>query len=270
MKTINEVKTVEATKIHSLAEFLHQAELDKREVTRITAENPELTVEDAYKIQDEIIKIKLEAGHSIFGPKMGLTSEAKMTQMNVKEPIFGYVFDYMKVQNGGSISISQLIHPKVEAELAFVLKKDLKGENLSVEDVLDATEYIFPALEIIDSRYENFKFTLPDVIADNTSSSRVVLGDSLRKPHDFQSDLVGATIYINGEAKAFGTSCAILGHPALSISTLAAMLSRKGKSLKAGAIILAGALTEAIRFNKGDFISVKFDGMNDVTFHAVE
>jgi 2-oxo-3-hexenedioate decarboxylase len=253
-----------------LAEFLNSAELERKEVTRITAEYPDLTVENAYEIQDELVKLKLSAGNTIVGPKMGLTSKAKMNQMNVKEPIYGYVFDYMKVSNGGTVSVSELIHPKVEAELAFILKKDIEGENPSIEEILEATEFIVPALEIIDSRYENFKFTLPDVIADNTSASRVVFGDHLKRPNDIPVELIGATIAINGEIKAVGTSCAVLGHPAASIAMLTGMLYRKGKKLKAGEIILSGAITEAVRFSAGEYISVKFDGLGEVTFSAVE
>ena len=120
------------------AQFLHDAEIDKREVVKITANQPELTVEDAYKIQEELVEIKRSLGHKIIGPKMGLTSEAKMKQMHVEEPIYGYVFDYMDVTNLGVISMSELIHPKVEAEIAFVIGHDIEGPNVTIEDVLAA------------------------------------------------------------------------------------------------------------------------------------
>lgn len=255
---------------HSIALFLNNAELERKEVTRITAQYPDLSVEEAYLIQDELVKQKLADGHKIVGPKMGLTSQAKMKQMNVEEPIYGYVFDYMIVPNGGEIFLDELIHPKVEAEVAFILGKDLEGPNVTAEQVMEATSYIVPALEIIDSRYENFRFTLPDVIADNTSASRVVFGDRLLKPSGLEADLIGVTMLFNGEIKALGASAAVLGHPANSIAMLANMLARKGGKLHAGEVILSGGITEAIMFSSGDYVTVKFDGLGEVSFVVKE
>jgi 2-oxo-3-hexenedioate decarboxylase len=248
------------------AQFLHTAETEKREVVKITAEQPELTVQDAYKIQEELVAIKLGLGHKIIGPKMGLTSEAKMKQMKVEEPIYGYVFDYMDVTNEGVISLSELIHPKVEAEIAFVLGSDIEGPNITAEDVLAATEYVVPALEIIDSRYENFNFTLTDVIADNASSSRVVFGKKFTNPAGIDLDLVGVTLEINGDVKDVGAGAAVLGHPANSIAMLANMLARKGEKLRLGEIILSGAITGAVMLSSGDAVTAKLDGLGDVSF----
>jgi 2-oxo-3-hexenedioate decarboxylase len=254
----------------SIAEFLHRAEVEKREVIRITAEHPEISVEDAYQIQEELVRIKLEQGHRIIGPKMGLTSQAKMKQMNVEEPIYGYIFDYMVVPEGGSISMQELIHPKVEAEVAFVLGKDIEGPGITGVQVLAATEYVVPALEIIDSRYQNFKFTLPDVIADNASSSRIVIGNHLTNPTKLELDLIGVTLSINGEIKDFGAGAAVLGHPANSVAMLANMLARKGKKLRAGEVILTGGITGAVMLSAGDFVSAKMDGLGEVSFKVTE
>ncbi|MFD0051475.1 2-keto-4-pentenoate hydratase [Actinomycetes bacterium NPDC127524] len=252
-----------------IVQVLLDAETGRKEINRITAKYPDLLVEEAYEIQSALVHRKLASGSVIVGPKMGLTSEAKMKQMNVNEPIYGYIFDYMKISNGGNISMSELIHPKVEAELAFILKQDLGGDNLSIDDVLQATQYIAPALEIIDSRYKDFKFTLPDVIADNTSASRVVFGDRITIPTEIEVDSVGVTISFNGKANTYGTSSAVLGHPASSIAMLAEMLHRKGQKLRAGEIVLSGAITEAVLFKEGDYVSVKFDGLGEVSFNAV-
>ncbi|HZG73926.1 MAG TPA: fumarylacetoacetate hydrolase family protein [Chondromyces sp.] len=252
------------------AEFLHKAEIEKREVIKITADQPELTVEDAYKIQQELVAIKLGQGHKIIGPKMGLTSEAKMKQMGVEEPIYGYVFDYMDVTDKGAISLSELIHPKVEAEIAFVLGRDIEGPNITTEDVIAATEYVVPALEIIDSRYENFNFTLTDVIADNASSSRVIFGKTCTKPEGLELDLVGVTLEINGEIKELGAGAAVLGHPANAIAMLANMLARKGEKLSAGQVILSGGVTGAVMLSLGDAVTAKLDGLGDVSFRVVE
>ncbi|MFL6561994.1 MAG: 2-keto-4-pentenoate hydratase, partial [Bacillus sp. (in: firmicutes)] len=147
-----------------IAEYLVSAEVEKREVVKVTANlKPDLTVEEGYLVQEEIVSMKLNEGKRIVGPKMGLTSHAKMKQMGIDEPIYGYVFDYMLIENGGKVRLSEMIHPKVEAEIAFVIGEDIEGPGVTGAQVLAKTEYVLPALEVIDSRYENFNFTLPDV-----------------------------------------------------------------------------------------------------------
>lgn len=252
-----------------IARYLVSAEENRQEVNRITLEHPELSVEDGYQIQEELVLIKLEAGYEIVGPKMGLTSQAKMKQMNVSEPIYGYVFDYM-VATGQEISMREFIHPKVEAEIAFVLGKDIEGPGVTGAQVLAATEYVLPALEIIDSRYENFQFTLPDVIADNASSSKVVFGTKIGRPNDFELDLVGVTLRINGKIKDLGAGAAVVGHPAHSVAMLANMLARKGLKLRAGQTILTGGITGAVMLHVGDTVSAKFDGLGSVDFRVTE
>lgn len=260
---------MDRTVAKQIARYLVSAEEDRQEVSRITLEHPELSVEDGYQIQEELVLIKLEAGYEIVGPKMGLTSQAKMKQMNVNEPIYGYVFNYM-VATGQEISMLDFIHPKVEAEIAFVLGKDIEGPGVTGAQVLAATEYVLPALEIIDSRYENFQFTLPDVIADNASSSKVVFGTKLGRPNDFELDLVGVTLSINGKIKDLGAGAAVVGHPAHSVAMLANMLARKGLKLKAGQTILTGGITGAVMLHVGDAVSAKFDGLGTVDFRVTE
>lgn len=254
-----------------IAKYLLAGEYEKKEVKKVTLElKPDLTVEEAYLVQQELVNIKLEEGKKIVGPKMGLTSQAKMKQMGVEEPIYGYVFDYMLIDNGSEVSMSDLIHPKVEAEIAFVIGKDIEGPGITGAQVLAATEYVLPALEIIDSRYENFNFTLPDVVADNASTSRVVFGTTLKRPEQFDLDLVGSTLSINGQIKDLGAGAAVVGHPANSIAMLANMLARKGDKVKAGDIILTGGITGAHLLSSGDFVSGKFDGLGEVTFKMVD
>lgn len=256
--------------IKKLTEYVHSAEKEKREIVKITNEYPELTIEEAYLVQEELVREKQDAGHKIFGPKMGITSEAKMKQMNVDDPIYGYVFDYMVVNEGDTISISDYIHPKVEPEIGFILSHDLEGPNVTALDVLRSTEYVFPAIEIIDSRYENFNFTLPDVIADNTSAAGAVFGTDLKRPEGLELDVVGATLSINGEIKALGTGAAVLGNPANSIARLANMLVKKGRKVKAGEPILSGGLTAAVMLSPGDYVNVKCGGIGEVSFFVKE
>ncbi|WPP36392.1 2-keto-4-pentenoate hydratase [Bacillus sonorensis] len=255
-----------AAALKETARILYMAEAEKREIVRITRDYPELTVEDAYKIQEELVKLKLKRGNGIIGPKMGLTSRAKMQQMNVEEPIYGYIFKDMIVPDGGKINIHQLIHPKVEAEIAFVLGEDIEGPGVTGEQVLAVTEYLIPVLEVIDSRYENFSFTLPDVIADNASSSRVVFGEKVKKPEHLQLDAVTVSLAINGEIREQATGAAVVGHPANSAAMLANMLARKKQKLKAGSVILTGGVTGAVMLTAGDSVSAQVEGIGDASF----
>ncbi|MDN5874798.1 MAG: 4-oxalocrotonate decarboxylase, partial [Sinobacteraceae bacterium] len=157
--------TLDDNTIQKLAAHLEEAETQARDVTKITDDYPDLDSEDAYAIQAAIRDIKAARGTRVAGLKAGLTSRAKMKQMGVDVPIFGLMFDYMSVPNGGEIKISELIHPKVESEIAFVLKKPLKGPGCHVGTVLAATDFVLPAVEVIDSRYRNFRFDLNSVIA---------------------------------------------------------------------------------------------------------
>jgi 2-oxo-3-hexenedioate decarboxylase len=254
-----------------IANYLVRAEVEKYEVEKVTANlKPDLTVNEAYLVQEELVNIKLAEGRKIVGPKMGLTSFAKMKQMGIEEPIYGYVFDYMLIDNGGKLSLSDMIHPKVEAEIAFIIGEDIEGPGITGSQVLAKTQYVLPALEIIDSRYKNFNFTLPDVIADNASTSRVVFGTTLKKPEQFELDLVGSTLSINGEIKELGAGAAVLGHPANSVAMLANMLARKGEKVKKGDVILTGGITSAVMLKHGDVVSGKFDGLGEVSFTVTD
>ncbi|SEI04863.1 2-oxo-3-hexenedioate decarboxylase [Halobacillus karajensis] len=262
---------METNLINELASYVHYAEKERQEITKITADlYPELSIDEAYLVQAELIRKKIKEGGQIIGPKMGITSEAKMKQMNVDDPIYGYVFDDMVVEEGDSISLSDYIHPKVEPEIGFILSRDLEGPNTTALDVLRATEYVFPAIEIIDSRYENFNFTLPDVIADNTSAAGAVFGTYFRKPEELELDVVGVTLSINGEIQSLGAGAAVLGNPANSVSRLAHMLSKKGEKVQAGQPILTGGVTAAVRLSPGDLVQVTYGGLGEVSFFVQE
>lgn len=262
---------MDSTLIQETAKYLYDAEKNKQDITKITAERlPNLTIKEAYVIQEELVKQKLDDGHKIVGPKMGLTSEAKLKQMNVTDPIYGYVFDYMIVNDGDLVDMKDYIHPKAEPEIGFVLKSNLKGPNVTKEQVLEATEYVFPAVEIIDSRYENFNFTMSDVIADNTSARGAVFGTTLKKVEDLELDLIGATLSINGEIASLGAGAAVLGHPANAIARLANMLAEKGEEVQAGQPIMAGGITAAVLLSQGDHVQAKFDGLGEVNFFMSE
>lgn len=251
-----------------LAEYLIEAEKEKQAVSCITDQYEDFNLTMGYKVQKELVNIKTELGHKVIAYKMGLTSQAKMKQMNINEPIYGYILDNMNVQDKGQIVMEDFIHPKVEAEIAFILAEDIEGPGITGEQVLSKTKWILPAIEIIDSRYENFKFQLPDVIADNTSASRVVFGNKLFRPHDCVVDSIGVLMTINGELRVSGVSSAVLGNPANSVAMLANMLCNKGKGkIEKGSVILTGGITEAVLLKKGDHVITEYDSMGDVSFH---
>lgn len=255
--------------IEKLAKHCEDAELHVQEITKITDDYPEMTYEDAYDIQWTARAAKEARGHKIVGMKMGLTSQAKMKQMGVSNPCYGYLADYFAYGDGAEIKIDELIHPKVEAEIAFILKSDLEGPGCHIGDVLAATDFVMPAVEIIDSRYKDFKFDLKSVIADNSSSSRYVSGGRARKVDDLDLKTLGVVMEINGEVVQLGAGAAVLGHPATSIAMLANMLAQRGEKLKAGEYILSGAITAAVTVNKGDNVTVKFQDLGTLSFRFI-
>lgn len=255
--------------IEKLAKHCEDAELNAHEITKITDDYPEMTYEDAYDIQWTARAAKEARGHKIVGMKMGLTSQAKMKQMGVPNPCYGYLADYFAYGDGAEIKIDELIHPKVEAEIAFILKDDLQGPGCHIGDVLAATDFVMPAVEIIDSRYKDFKFDLKSVIADNSSSSRYVTGGRMRDIKDLDLKTLGVVMEINGEIVQLGAGAAVLGHPATAIAMLANMLSERGEILKAGTYILSGAITAAVSVKKGDNVTVKFQDLGSLSFRFV-
>ncbi len=255
--------------IEKLAKHCEDAELNAHEITKITDDYPEMTYEDAYDIQWTARKAKEARGHKIVGMKMGLTSQAKMKQMGVPNPCYGYLADYFAYGDGAEIKIDELIHPKVEAEIAFILKDDLQGPGCHIGDVLAATDFVMPAVEVIDSRYKDFKFDLKSVIADNSSSSRYVTGGRMRDIKDLDLKTLGVVMEINGEVVQLGAGAAVLGHPATAIAMLANMLSERGEILKAGEYILSGAITAAVSVKKGDNVTVKFQDLGSLSFRFV-
>lgn len=255
--------------IENLAEHLENAELEAYEVTRITDDYPNMTMAEATDVQWEIRRRKEARGHKIVGMKMGLTSWAKMEQMGVEKPCYGFLADYFSLADGAEVPIDELIHPKVEAELAFVTNKDLSGLDVTVDEVLAATELVVPAIEIIDSRYKDFKFDLVSVQADNSSSTRFVIGSHSAKPEDHDWSTVGVVMQKNGEIVELGAGAAVLDHPAASVAMLAGMLHERNEIIPAGTFIMTGGVTAAVLVERGDSIVVRYQGLGSVTLRFV-
>ena len=251
--------------ITELAAHLYEAERTCNAVVKITDAHPAMTYDDAYSIQEEIRRLKEAAGRQLVGLKMGLTSVAKMKQMGVENPIYGFLTDEQTVAEGDAISVAPLIHPRVEPEIAFVLKDALEGPDCSVDDVLQATDFVLPALEIIDSRYENFRFDLISVVADNTSASRFVRGGRARGVEGLNLKTLGVVMEKNGKVVQTGAGAAVLGDPAKSVATLANMLAKRGQHIPAGTFVMTGGLTAAVAVDAGDCIHVRYQDLGSLT-----
>jgi 2-oxo-3-hexenedioate decarboxylase len=251
------------------AGYLLRAEATAEAVAPITDAEPGLTLEDAYRIQDELIERKLADGERLIGAKIGLTSRAKQESMGVHEPVYAWLTDRMLVPGETPLSLGDLIHPRAEPEIVFVLQRRLAGPGLSAQAVLDATSVVCCGLEIIDSRYTAFRFTLADVVADNASSARFVLG-ARRVPPAFDLALEGCLLEIDGELVATAAGAAVLGHPAEAVAHLANALATRDRWLEAGWVVLAGGLTEAQPLMPGRQIDATFARLGHVGVSATK
>jgi 2-oxo-3-hexenedioate decarboxylase len=227
------------------ADYLFDAVRRNEAVPAITHVEPTLTTDDAYAIQEEVIGRRLAYGERLVGAKVGLTSRAKQQEMGINEPVYGWLTDAMALEADSSLDLSTAIHPRVEPEIVFILGEALAGPGVGVHDVLEATSAICCGLEVIDSRFIDFRFLLPDVIADNTSASRFVLGSIKVPPAGIDLSLTGCLFEENGTLTATAAGAAILGHPATAVAKLANFLGQRGRQLEAGWFILSGGLTAA-------------------------
>jgi len=248
------------------AKFLDEAARTGQAVPQIDPEG-KLTLDDAYAIQSASIQRRVERGERRVGVKMGFTSRAKMVQMGIADVIWGRLSSDMLIEESTPIKFSRFVHPRVEPELAFVLKKPLAGIVTEVE-ALAAVEAIAPALEIIDSRYKDFKFSLSDVIADNASSSGFVIGPWGDPYQDFSN--LGMVMSIDGRAVQIGSTAAILGHPLRSLVAAARLSAAAGEPLQAGWVVMAGGATPAEWLKPGQYVSVEIERLGVAGFHVGE
>jgi len=262
--------TLSREDIVRLCERVEGAQIRAYAIPKLTNEYPNMTIGDGYAVQLELRKRFLAAGHKQTGWKAGLTSKAKMIQMGVSVPSIGFLTDRMARPENSAITVSDLVHPRVECEVAFVMKKTLKGPNCSREDVLDATDYVLPAVEIIDSRFSGFKFDLESVVADNGSSARYVGGGRARYPADIDLRTLGVVMEKNGEIVTMGASAAVLGHPADAVAMLVNILGELGEELPAGSFVMSGGITEAVAVKPGDSIVARFQELGSVSMRFIE
>lgn len=253
-----------------LADQLWEAEQNRTQIQRLTDRFPEITVADAYRIQLENVDRRLKGGERLIGMKIGLTSQGMQKLLNVDVPDYGHLFDGMLLTDGQVCHVSQLIQPKVEGELSFCLSKTLKGPGVTVADVYEAVRYVVPSVEIVDSRIQDWKVKLQDTVADNGSSARLMVGARMTPIEQVDMRLTGMTLEKNGELVNSGTTAEVWGNPAAAVACLANMLAEFDIELKAGSIVMAGALTAAVPVEAGDVITASFQGMGSVTVKFVE
>lgn len=257
--------TLSPTTIVSLAEHLDGAERHVRAVPMLTDAHGAFGLDDAYAIQHALRRRKQADGARIVGLKMGLTSRAKMLQVRVDTPIYGFLTAASSCADRARLQTDSLIHPRVEPEIAFSLKAPLRGPGCTIGSVLRATDFVAPALEVIDSRYRDFRFDLPSVVADNASCARHVLGGRVRHVGDVDLRTIGVVLERNGEIVATGAGAAVLGHPAAAVAMLVDLLAARGEGLDAGMLVLSGALTEAVNVSAGDAVTGRFQDLGTVS-----
>ncbi|MDR2079167.1 MAG: 2-keto-4-pentenoate hydratase [Treponema sp.] len=250
--------------IKAYADTLFQAERNRKAIAPLTEQDSSITVDDAYRIQLENVKTVLAMGHTISGKKIGLTSAGIQRQMGVSEPDYGHLYAAMDCKDG-RVNTAALLQPKIEGEIAFVLKADLSGGGVTREDVVRATDYVAASFEIVDSRIADWKIKLPDTISDNASSGRYILGAGKFKLSEVDLPTVTMKLYKNrGELAGEGTGAAVMGDPCISVAWLANRLWSYGVTLKAGEVILSGAFSAAPPAVKGDSFRAEFSTLGVV------
>jgi 2-oxo-3-hexenedioate decarboxylase len=253
-----------AVDVAATAATLAAAARNSTAMAPLTDTYPDLDVATAYRIQDALVAERLRSGSAVVGAKLGLTSAAKQQQMNVDSPIYGWLTDDMALDLGAPLECARFIQPRCEPEVAFLLARDLAGTQVTAAHVLAATEAVMPAVDVLDSRYAGYKFTLPDVVADNASSAGFVLGGSIVDPRGIDLRLVGCVLEHNGTVVATAAGAAVLGHPAASVASLVRSLAARDRGLTAGQVIMAGALTEAVAVAPGDTVVARIDRLGTV------
>lgn len=224
----------------------------------------------AYQIQEINTQLRLDAGAKIVGKKIGLTSKAVQAQLGVDQPDFGILFNDKEVLNGSSVSMQELMQPKVEAEVAFVLGDDLDGDGLTIVDLLASIDYALPAIEIVGSRIKNWDIKITDTIADNASASHFVLGHTPRTLDEFDMIACKMEMNKNGELVSEGTGAACLGSPLNATLWLAKKMIEMGKPLRAGELIFSGAVGPMANIVSGDLIKINIEGLGHVSVSFAE
>jgi 2-oxo-3-hexenedioate decarboxylase len=255
-------------RIEDAASRLLAAEHDRIDGDPLTDEWPDLDLATAYRIQDETLRQRLDRGERVIGIKLGLTSAKKQKQMNVHSPLTAWLTDAMALPSGVQLPRHRLIHPRVEPEIVFVIGERLVGPGITAKRALAAVDQVLCGFEIIDSRYKDFRFTLPDVVADNASSSYFVTGPLRVLPTTLDLAAEGCSVAVDGTLVASGTGAEVQGHPAEALALAANALAARGHAVEAGWIVLTGGMTDAVSPGMGSTIEVRFTNLGSITLHC--
>ncbi len=250
------------------AEILLDAEKVKKPALQLSKTFPSIEIEDSYAIQGLVNDAKVRAGSKVIGNKIGLTSKAMQASSQIDEPDYGVLHDYMVIEDGAKVPFERFIIPRVEIELVFVLGKPLKGPGVGLLDVLRATEYVVPAIEIIDARVQNPR-KITDTVADNGAAAGLVIGGRAVGPMDVDLRWVGGLLYRNADIEETGVAAGVLGHPAMGIAWLANKVGRFGTVLEPGRVMLSGSFIRPVWAQKGDTLRADFGALGSLSVQFV-
>jgi 2-oxo-hept-3-ene-1,7-dioate hydratase len=250
------------------ADILISAEQERKQAVQLSKTWPDITFDDAYAISTEVVNRKIAAGAKLIGHKVGLTSKAMQRSSQIDEPDYGYLLDTMMIADGARVPHENYCLPRVEIELAFMLGKPLKGPGVRLPDVLRATEYVVPAIEIVDARLQDPR-KIFDTISDNGAAAGIVIGGRPVGPLDVDLRWVGGIMYRNSEIEETGLAAGVLGHPALGVAWLANKLGAHGTALEAGHLVLAGSFTRVVFARKGDTLHADFGPLGGIAVQFV-
>ena len=254
-------------RIQRYSDELFQSLRSREPIAPLTEREPDLTIEDAYRIQESFIQRRLALGDRVVGKKIGLTSRVVQRSLGVSEPDFGQLLASMVATD--AISVSTLIAPRAEGEVAFLLDRDLTGPGVTSADVLRATRFVMPCFEIVDSRIRNWKIRLQDTVADNASAGMFVLGDRAVDPTSIDLSTCGMVLEKNGALECTGAGAAALGSPVVCVAWLANTLGRFGIPLRAGEVILSGSLGALVPVQAGDCLSLSIGGIGSASVRFI-
>jgi 2-oxo-3-hexenedioate decarboxylase len=251
-----------------ISDDLIAAERERKGIAQFSDNHPDIELDTAYQAQRAFVQSKLDAGERFVGYKLGLTSRNKQQAMGLDAPLYGRVTSGMLSAYGDPIRLDRFIHPRVESEIAFLLARDIEGPA-TVTSVLAATEVVFGAVDVLDSRYESFQFTLTDVVADNASAGAFYLGPVARRLDELEDlRLLGCVVRVDGDVVMTAAGAAVMGHPAASVAWLADQLAKDGEVLRAGQLIFSGGVTAPVPVVAGRSVTFEFDGLGAIEVYG--
>ncbi len=266
------MRNMDDKEIEVQARLHDEARRTAQQIDPVTVQHPEMTIDDAYAIKNRWLQIELERGQTLVGHKIGLTSRAMQLAMNIDEPDSGYLLDDMVFENGCRLEAAAFCDPKIEVELAFIIGSRIEGSDVTIEQVLESTEAVVPAIELIDARsYRKHPETgvtrsVTDTISDNAADAGIILGDCREDPNNIDMAWVAAVCRRNGDVEESGVASAVLGHPALGVAWLARRYADHGVGLEPGQIVLSGSFTRPVDCRAGDDFKVEYRDLGTIDF----